>query len=223
MLVDTRDGDDALMADSAPQLTAILIDDHQLFSSGLQFLLEEHLSFRELSAHVDPRSAKAAIAAYAEDVDMIITDFYMPGYDPADFIPDLRKCAPRATIICVSATLSAEDEQRARDLGADAFIGKHIPPAVLAQTIIDLVNGAEPTRETQLTAPPFAAAGLTVRQGEIVVLVAQGRSNKEIACALGLSPETVKAHLATIFREHELSNRIELIGWARRRGLMVNP
>lgn len=205
-------------------LVGILIDDHELFVSGLKFLLTDAFPQAQLTVHKDPKSAETGIAAKAGAIDLIVTDYFMPGFAAEIFLPKLRRAAPRASIVCVSATLSPEDGRDARRYGADAFVGKHAPPETLIGVIKSALRGeAEAPAGDPGPAPVnFQAVGLTQRQGEIVLLATEGRSNREIAEQLGLSPETIKAHLAAVYRACEVSNRLELAAWARRQGLLVD-
>ncbi|MEM9168646.1 MAG: response regulator transcription factor [Pseudomonadota bacterium] len=199
-------------------MTGVILDDHELFANGLRCLLDEILDFATLFVCSDPDSAASTIDRASAD--LIVTDFYIPGYCAETFLPELRRRAPNAVIAAVSATLDRADAERARALGATVFVPKSAPVDTLAQTLKDAIAGSQ-TADAADASPPLGELGLTPRQGDILVKVGAGLSTKEIARSLAVSPETVKTHLAQMFRACGVANRIELIRWARGRGVAL--
>lgn len=207
----------------------IILDDHALFARGLNMLLADTYPKAEFTVHTNPSEAIRMIGTLGGDVDLILTDFYMPGHDPIEVLSALRAKAPHASIIVVSATLSPEDQTRATAQGIDAFVGKHIPPEQLLGVIrANLAGDTAKVANLKVTKANhvdrvsiFAQIGLTKRQGEIAVMVCNGLSNREVAERLGVSPETIKTHLSSIYRDCKVSGRIDLINWCRKHGLSV--
>ena len=201
-------------------LRGIIIDDHRLFAAGLRLILENEFNFENLDICYNISEAASKIEKMDGQVDLIISDFYIPGHNAKDIIKYLRNAVPAAKIICVSASSSPEDELAAREVGADLYMRKHTEPSVLLAAIQSLLAGKSPApcvpKEDAL-----AGLGLTPRQVDILQQIAKGQSNKEIALALNISPETVKTHLAVIYRQTETTNRVSLINWARSVGLFV--
>lgn len=205
-------------ASVAPQ-AALIIDDHALFAAGLEGAIGTKLSIPTVKIAVNGAKALEFIAAISPD--LIISDFYIPGDPASELLPKLRKAAPEAVIVIVSATLDPADYARAFEYGANGFVSKNAPPDDVVRAITEALAGRAPVL-TATTSSVFAAVGLTPRQGEIVIAAGKGLSNKQIAAQLGVSPETVKAHLAQIFRVCEVSNRVELTGWVRRQGIALD-
>ncbi len=201
-------------------LRGLIIDDHRLFAAGLCLILNNEFNFEILEVCTDFSEASGKVAGLDGQVDLIISDFYIPGYNAKETISYLRMSVPEAKIVCVSASSSPADERAAREVGADLYLRKHTEPSVLLAAIRALLDGEAP----EPCAPKknaLAGLGLTPRQVDTLQQIAKGQSNKEIALALNISPETVKTHLAVIYRQTETTNRVSLINWARSAGLFV--
>ena len=203
-----------------PMLHGLLIDDHRLFASGLKLLLLDEFDFDTLDICYEPISAEEIIANREGIVDLIVVDFYVPGFNASDMIEKLRACAPVAKLICISASSSPDDERCARHAGADLYLPKHTDPEILVAAVKTLLSG-KPALSRLLDAKVHPALGLTPRQTQIIQEMARGLSNKEIALNFELSPETIKSHVAEMYRQTGVSNRIALINWARTQGLLA--
>ena len=201
-------------------LHGLLIDDHRLFASGLKLLLLGEFDFSSLEICYEPTSAEEIIANQDGNIDLIVTDFYVPGFNAIAMIENLRARAPAAKIVCISASSSPEDERCARNAGADMYVPKYADPELLVAAVKTLFSGKQ-TLPRLPDAKVHRALGLTPRQTQIIQEMARGLSNKEIALNFGLSPETIKSHVADMYRQTGMSNRIALINWARARGLLV--
>ena len=200
-------------------LHGLVIDDHRLFAASLKFLLASEFNFEIFEICHDQSSIDEMITVNDERFDLILVDFYLPGYNAKMIIAELRKRSPDAKIICISASLSAQDERIAKNVGADLYLPKNTDPALLIAAIKSLLKGRPPIIPRQHDISDML--GLTSRQAEILQEMAKGRSNKEIACHLELSPETIKSHIADLYRQTGASNRIMLINWVRDRGFLV--
>ncbi len=208
--------------DEPKPLHGLLVDDHALFLSGLKRVLAEALTFRSLATATNPSNAAKILAATSGDMDLIVVDFFIPGFSAETFIPQFRHAAAKAKIICLSGTQSPKDKQTALSLGADAFVGKHAPPEELLEIVNRVLadNFDTSAVEATIDADGLKSLGLSPRQAEIVILAIRGASTKEVARQLEISPETVKTHLSTIYRVCGVSTRVELSSWARRHGLV---
>lgn len=177
----------------------------------------------------------AAWSSAATRPDLILCDLGMPGAAPAEGIRRLREAAPESSILVVTGV---EDDQILLDmfaLGVAGFIPKVSSPTILELAMRLILAGGHylPERMIQLTAklpetsgaPPRFAAGanfskLTVRQIEVLRMIATGKSNKEIARALCLSPATVKVHVAAVIAALGSANRTEAAFAARNLGVI---
>lgn len=177
----------------------------------------------------------SAWSSAAAGPDLILCDLGMPGAGPVEGIRRLREVAPGSPVLVVTGV---EDDQILLDmfeLGVAGFIPKVSSPTILELAMRLILAGGRylPERMIKLTSrlsetgsePPTFAAGagfskLTVRQIEILRMIATGKSNKEIARALCLSPATVKAHVAAVIAALGSANRTEAAFAARNLGVI---
>lgn len=177
----------------------------------------------------------SAWSSAAAGPDLILCDLGMPGAGPVEGIRRLREVAPGSPVLVVTGV---EDDQILLDMfeiGVAGFIPKVSSPTILELAMRLILAGGHylPERMIKLTSrlsetstePPSFVAGanfskLTVRQIEILRMIATGKSNKEIARALCLSPATVKAHVAAVIAALGSANRTEAAFAARNLGVI---
>lgn len=209
-------------------MTRILIaDDHALIREGLQGQL------RALGGEVTAVEARdwvetLAKAAAHPDLDLALVDLRMPGRDGFAALGELLAANPGLPVLVLSASETVDDMRAVLRLGAMGYVSKREQPAVVLAAVRLVLGGgmyvppalAGPAFDGQ---PPPAPSGsghaLTERQLDVLRLVVEGRSNKEIASALHLAPATVKVHLAGIFRALKVENRTQAAIVAERLGL----
>lgn len=193
-----------------------IIDDHQLFSEGLKQMLSTQTQKHNIHCfrHVDevPDDPNAFVA-------LAILDFYIPGADTLSYIQQFHGCYPNTPLVVISSSTSLADKKHCLDNGATAYYPKHAPPDVTLQSLIRFLNNGEGYANQALELLP-QRYNLTAKQVEILIQVARGYSNKKIASLLNISPETVKSHLAAIYRQVDCVNRDEAVQWAREKGLV---
>ncbi len=234
---------EAFSADTVRQpgkktMKILIADDHELFRDGLRHVLEQ----LEADVHVveasDYRQA-IATAESEEDIDVVLLDLAMPGMPWGEGLQALRERLPSTVPLIV---LSASDDRRhvlqAVNLGAAGFIpktsssrvmlsalklvlsgGVYLPPALLEQSASAGGAGESP-------GAPFgaenAASFLTPRQREVLALLGQGKSNKEIARVLQLAEGTVKLHVTAILKALNVNNRTRAVVAASQLGLTAS-
>ena len=176
--------------------------------------------------------ASAQVAAASHQPEVILCDLGMPGALPLIGVGEVRAAAPAARLIVVTAL---EDDGLLLDLfnlGIAGFVPKASSGAILEAAIRLVLAGGTylPPRVIALTGtnalegpPPIRAATLSLTQRQIQVLqkVASGASNKVIARELGVSPATVKAHLAALMAVLGATNRMEATTKGRSMGLIA--
>ncbi len=172
----------------------------------------------------------SAWALAARQPDLFLVDLEMPGADPRAGVEGIRRAAPGSPLLVITGS---QDDGLLVDLiklGVAGFAMKQSTKPVLLAAI-DLVLAGErylPARFAELQRETAQAAGrgsdlLTPRQLEIVRLLAQGRSNKDIARALAVSPATIKTHVAQILAVTGAVNRTEASSRAQALGLLALP
>lgn len=147
--------------------------------------------------------------------DAALLDVKMPGLTGIEVCERLRLTHPQ--IVCVLITTFAEPAivQAARSAGARGYVSKETDPESLARQLRDIVAHPDVDRLPQVDVPR-----LTPRESEVLPLLAQGYSNKEIAKNLGVSPDTVKDHLARLYAKLDAGDRTEAVSRARSIGLL---
>jgi DNA-binding NarL/FixJ family response regulator len=165
-----------------------------------------------------------AIAREHADLAMIILDLTMPGMAGTEAIAAFGAARPDVPIIVLSASESRADAQAALDAGALGYVPKSASSKTLLLALNLVLQG-------EMYLPPLLLSGaserrptgwpaLTERQTDVLIMLAKGGSNKEIARALRLSDKTVKAHVSAIFRALNVSNRTQAAHAAREAGLV---
>ena len=199
--------------------TIYILDDHKLFSGGLKLLLNSLPSGVECHSFEDADLFLDAITNDKNEPALFIIDFYVPGCNVPDLIRGLLEENSARRILVVSSSINVSDRNLALESGASGFVKKDTEPQSLLKTVSALLEGEVPEEDTSQNNSLADKFGLTPRQLEILVLVSKGLSNKEIARALTISPETVKTHLKDIFLRFGVSNKLEAVDFARSNGL----
>jgi len=202
----------------------LLADDHSLVAAGLRSMLAQTC---DVVGSVD--NGRALIqAAERLNPDVILLDISMPELNGVDAARRLRKLVPRAKLVFVTMHTDATFVREALRAGGSGYVAKQSAPTELLIAIGEVLRGH--TYLTPMVTKGFvndvlhqAAAGtpgsLTTRQREVLQLVAEGHSNKEIGAALGVSPKTVEFHRTNIMRTLGLTTTADLVKYAVRHGL----
>lgn len=210
----------------------ILADDHTLFRSGLALLLRAHRADCEIWEADDLDAALAEAAAHP-DADAALLDLNMPGMDCVQGIRRFAGLHPRLPLIILSGAEAQQHTQDVLAAGASGFIPKSSTPAVMLSAIQLVLSGGTYVPPQALSAAATTAPGragtnareraqtqLTERQMQVLRLLAAGKPNKAICRELDIEEGTVKAHIATIFRVLDVTNRTEAANVAREAGLL---
>lgn len=190
----------------------VIADDHPLFRDGLRQLLMKQFSGAEI---VDAPNYSSASNALDADTDLLVIDLAFPGFDPINDLLHLRQQHPTTPIVVMSMENNATRVEKLMSCGINGYISKSTVPeeidhalkSVMAGDIV--VHGAE--KNHAIVAEPNADAsvvdGLSERQIEVLKGVCDGKSNKEIARDLNLSPNTVRLHVSAILKCFNVSSR----------------
>jgi DNA-binding NarL/FixJ family response regulator len=214
----------------APRVRLLLVDDHPVVRTGLRGMFESDPGFEVVGEAAD--GGTGATMALDLRPDLVLMDLQMPGVDGVEAIRRIRS-TPGAPPVLVLTTYDSDAQiLRAIEAGAAGYLLKDAPREELFAAVRSAAAGGSPL------APSVAAriigrmagggggtrsAALTLRELDVVRLVARGASNREIARDLTISEATVKTHLIKIFEKLGVADRTSAVTTAMERGLIELP
>ncbi len=204
----------------------LLADDHMMIAAGLQKLLEPH--YDVVGSVVDGRALLKAAAKLKPDV--VLLDIAMPLLNGLDASRELKKTMPGIKLIFLTMNTDPDIASEAFRIGAAAYLLKTSQPSELLQAIHDVVRGtsyvtpqiSRAIEETFLRDPKALnrPRELTGRQREVLQMLAEGRSLKEIAYILQITHRTVRFHKARIMAELDITTTSDLVKYAINHGII---
>jgi DNA-binding NarL/FixJ family response regulator len=210
------------LADTAPAVKAsvLIADDHALLRTGVANIINQEPDLVVIAEAGNGVEAVAAFERYRPDVTLL--DLRMPEMEGVEAVRQIRARDPLAKVIILTTYDTDEDITRALKAGAKAYILKDISAEALITCLHDVLAGKTylaPAAAAKL-AEGVTRMHLTPRELTALKLMADGKSNKEIANELGISDRTVKTHLGHLFEKLNVTSRTEAIKVASRRGLV---
>ncbi|WP_440557036.1 response regulator [Streptomyces sp. SCPE 10] len=210
----------------AEPIKVLIVDDHQVVRRGLRTFLEVQDDIVVVGEAAD--GAEGVERAGELSPDVILMDVRMPGTDGIDALRRLRELANPARVLIVTSFTEQRTVVPALRAGAAGYVYKDVDPDALAGAIRSVHAGhilLQPEVAGALLSQEEANSGqgrggsLTEREREVLGLIADGRSNREIARALVLSEKTVKTHVSNILMKLDLADRTQAALWAVRHGV----
>lgn len=201
----------------------LVVDDHPLFRSGIAGVIAELAAAVETTEASSCEKALGLLAAGREFA-LILLDLNLPGMDGMTGLARLRDAAPATPVVVLSATEDSRKIKQAIAAGAKGYVPKSAGRDILLNALRLVLSGGVylPINIMESPAPAATAAEqLTPRQREVLQWLVRGKSNKEIADLLGMAENTVRVHVAAIFRYLDVKNRTQAGYAATRRGLLT--
>lgn len=209
------------------KIRILVVDDHEIVREGLQTLLAEEAHIEVVGAATNGRDGLRMVASTRPDV--VLMDLEMPEMDGVEATRRIRQMYPDVNVVVLT---SFGDDQRVRDAiqaGAIAYLLKEILKPELMRAI-ELASQGKPTlhivaqqalmRQATTSSASTAHNDLTERERDVLALIAQGRSNKEIAAALHLTEGTVKGYVSAILSKLGVADRTQAALYAVKHGLV---
>lgn len=218
----------AVMSVTKQKIKVLLADDHPVVRRGLQSCLSRQDSVRVVGEAADGDEALEKALALGPDV--VLMDISMPRRDGLAVTAALRKEAPQIKILVLSVHGNKEYIFRIIQAGAHGYISKEAPPSELVRAI-EAVHAGESFFSPEVAraaldqlvnsgGKPEPFSQLTAREREVLVLIAQGQSNKEIASQLGIGVRTIETHRERIMRRLDIHSVAGLTKFAIANGLV---
>jgi DNA-binding NarL/FixJ family response regulator len=208
-----------------PRRTAVMLDPHPLCHAALRSVLAT-LNIELVAATTSIRSAETLLREHRPDLFVAEIDFDGRREDVLDVLETARLDEPETTVIVLSAADEEPLIDAAFDRGVSAYVLKTSDADTIATTIAQAfepsVYLSRPRGERAATRPADGSLlrKLTRREIEILQLVSGGRSNRQVAEILYVTDQTVKFHLANIYRKLGVRSRFDAARWAREQGLV---
>ncbi|QDH68588.1 MULTISPECIES: response regulator transcription factor [Pseudomonas] len=188
----------------------VVADEHPLYREGMTGLLERLIPEATIKQAGNLEEVWILLERW-QPVAMLFIEVYLPGLCSLKELAKL--CEERGTtaVVVVSTVDDSVVITRVMEAGANGFIGKNISAEEVRNAINDIRNGQVVVKYEPAESPSFesdhAMGKLTSRQREVWHLIAQGKTNKEIAAELEISPYTVRIHVSSLIRALNVPNR----------------
>ena len=213
-----------------PPIRLMLVDDHEIVRAGLRMLLQSQPDVEIVAEAGSGEEAIELVQTHRPDV--VLMDVTMPGMNGIEATRQLKMCCPSVAVLAL--TIHEEEDYffRMLDAGASGYIPKRAAPDDLLRAI-RIVHSGEVFLHSSVASAlvkDFLQRGgvtseaslstLTEREREVLTLIAEGLTNKQIGEQLGISPKTVARHRDKITKKLNLSSRAELTRYAIQKGLI---
>lgn len=207
------------------KIRVMVVDDHLVVREGLTTLLETFSDFKLVG---EAGSGEEAIRLCAQlEPDVILMDLVMPDLSGVEATRTIRQRHPDAQVLAVTSFKEAEMVRAVLEAGAIGYLLKTVSADELAEAIRSAHRGeltvaadASSIVLEAITSPPAPGRDLTERELEVLELLVQGLSNSQIGARLGVSPNTVKNHLRSIYGKLDVSTRTAATTLAIKHGLV---
>lgn len=211
------------------KIRVLLVDDHTLFRSGIKSLLQRSEEFEVVDEAGD--GLEGIKRARSHKPDVVLLDLHMPGVSGLEAVKVITEELPEVRVLMLTVSEDAQDLMDALRGGACGYLLKNIETDALLDGIRRSANG-ESIVSPQMTAQliqgvrsPVKTHSGTIerdkfspRERDILICLAQGESNKEIARALNLAESTVKIHVQNIFKKLNMTSRVQVALYAVEHG-----
>jgi DNA-binding NarL/FixJ family response regulator len=211
-----------------PTIRIFLVDDHAVLRQAVSVMLGAERDMTVVGQAGNGREALAAVKSARPDVVML--DLKMPEAGGLEVLQDIQRTCPKARVIVFTMYENPAYVNAAIRAGASGYVLKSVGREDLLEAI-RAVHGGRRFLHAEVTGPLLRQAaleaklrpgsgGLTVRDTQVLELLADGKSNQEVAQALGISDETVKSHLKRLFEKLGVTDRTEAVALALRQHLI---
>jgi DNA-binding NarL/FixJ family response regulator len=203
------------------EIRVLIVDDHPAVRRGLRTFLELAGDITVAGEAADGTTAVELVERLEPDV--VLLDMVLPGMDGVAVLHELRERALPARVLVVTSFTDRARLVPAVRAGARGYLSKDVDPNALVAAVRSVHAGhllLEPEVAATLLGAPTGTPALTARERDVLALIADGRSNREIARALVVAEKTVKTHVSSILMKLGLADRTQAALHAVRSGLV---
>lgn len=208
-----------------PMIRILLADDHAVVREGLRGLLEQQADMQVVGEAGDGTTAIRLVSS--EQPDVVILDMKMPGARPVDAIAGIKSACPATQVLVFTSYAEDTQVRDAISAGASGYLLKDALREDLIRAVREVHAGQawlHPQAQRQMLdwmrRPPSVLDSLTARERSVLVLLAEGQSNKLIARRLALTEGTVKGYVSQVLDKLGVADRTQAALLAHREGLM---
>lgn len=195
-------------------IKVLVVDDHPMVREGLEAMFASEGGFDVVGLAANGEEAIALAGKTCPDV--VLSDVRMPKMDGFTMLSHMLKVVPSARVILLAGMPLREEEARAEAEGAAGYLPKDVDQDRLSEAIKIAAGGGAFVREQFQSTPSL----LTVREMDVLRLLAQGKQRDQIAAALGIGAESVKTHLKGIMNKLACPNATSAVGRAYELGIL---
>jgi len=202
------------------RITVLIVDDHPMMRLGIAAIINDQ---QDLTVVAQAGTGEQAVDLWRQHRPHVtLMDLRLPGMSGVEAIRAIRRENPRARVVVLTTYEGDEDVHQALEAGAQGYLLKGMSPEALVDALRRVHAGS------RVLPPPVARSldsrvpnsDLSAREHEVLSLIAQGRSNKEIAATLRITEGTVKCHVTMILSRLGVSDRTQAVVAAVQRGIV---
>jgi DNA-binding NarL/FixJ family response regulator len=205
---------------TSAKIRVLCVDDHPIVREGVGAIINLQPDMTLAGAAATGTEALERFVELGPDVTLV--DLRLPDMSGFDLIRKIKARSPKARIIVLSSHEGDVDIQRALEAGAQGYVVK----GIVRDELLDIIRGVHagkrrlPPAVAQKLAEHMTDETISVRELDVLSLIAAGKRNKEIASDLSIAEDTVKMHVRNILSKLQVSDRTEAVTIALRRGII---
>ncbi len=201
-------------------IRVLVVDDHPLMRVGIAAMIDAR---DDMTVVAQAGTAEEAIEFFDRHrPDLTLMDLRLPGKSGVEAIRTIRQQTPSARFVVLTTYEGDEDIYQALEAGASGYLIKGMPHEALVEAVHKVHAGGRflPSPVTRALASRLPDSDLSAREREVLLLIAKGRSNREIGKELHIKEATVKSHVSVILMRLGVSDRTQAVVKALQRGLV---
>ncbi|MGB9237118.1 MAG: response regulator transcription factor [Terriglobales bacterium] len=220
--------------ENGDRIRCLIADDHELVRYGVRRLLEDAPDFVVVAEAGD--ATEALKLALEHRPDLVLLDIGMPGMSSFDACKLIEEHCPDSRVVYLTMHEDKEYVQQALRSGASGYLLKHTPTPILLRALREVHRGerswspqilqklkADANGRGSIMQVPMRRSNLTVREREVMKLLAEGQTVRQAASALGVSVKTVEAHKFNLMRKLDIHNKAQLVTVAIQKKIVPLP